>query len=63
MINIGGLKVYPIEIEEVINRMEGVKESAVIQSEENERPVVKAFIIKEILLCIDEFNRPYFIDK
>lgn len=48
LINVGGKKVSPLEVEEVINRIEGVAESACIGiADEVMGEVVKAFVVTE----------------
>ena len=47
MINISGLKVYPIEVEEVLLSFKKVKEAAVVMAkDENNAEIVKAFVVK-----------------
>ena len=47
MINISGLKVYPIEIENVLLSLKKVKEAAVVMAKDkNNTELVKAFVVK-----------------
>ena len=45
MINIGGKKVNPLEVEEVLNKMSGVKECVVIGMKQKDKEVIKAVIV------------------
>ena len=54
MINVGGKKVSPLEVEEALNTLEGISESACISVSDNVMgEVVKAFIVCETG-CVDE---------
>lgn len=45
MINVGGKKVNPVEIENVIMELDGVKECAVIGVRRGDKEIVKAFVV------------------
>ncbi len=54
MINVGGKKVSPIEIEEILNTINGIKSSACVGIPDPNGvlgEVVKAFMVGDALLC------------
>ena len=64
LINVGGKKVSPIEVEEVLNTLEGVDESACIGVEDDVMgEVVKAFIVGSLTETDNEYIKRFLMGK
>ena len=44
LIKISGINVFPTEIEDVVNAIEGIKISCAVQAEEDKKPIIKLFV-------------------